>query len=125
MTHKHSLVLEEAKPRKSRKRAMAGIAGLLAAGMLSGSAFAAPVTIRMTDDDTFSPATKQVRRGQVVRWANRSGSLHSVTATSSNWGTDRDVDEGSAFSRRFTRVGRYRYICKYHDGMSGLIRVVR
>jgi len=76
------------------------------------------VTLR---DDLFSPKAVTVSRGTTIKWVNRGESTHTTTARSGAW--DRTLSSGQSYSRRFNAVGTFKYICKFHDGMVGKIKV--
>ena len=98
------------------------------------------VTIEMTAELTFAPASAQVRAGQTVTWVNISSVPHTVTADPALAGNAASVSlppgaapfasplisGGGSFSHTFTVAGTYRYFCQPHEGagMIGTIVVV-
>lgn len=75
------------------------------------------------DPDTF---TVTLASGGVVTWRNDDNVSHTVTDTTA--GAAFDITVGTAagddtISHVFTAVGEYPYLCKFHNGMRGLIIV--
>jgi plastocyanin/uncharacterized membrane protein len=99
----------------------------------------AVVTITLTDEDVFEPATATVPVGTTVRWVNKSGDKHTVSndpksasdskdvSTPSNVATfnSGEIRPGGSFEHKFTTAGTYHYICEPHEemGMKGTITV--
>lgn len=92
---------------------------------------ASVVTVTMTDDDAFQPASITIPAGGTVRWTNASKETHTVTndpaAASSpahvampsgaklfNSGK---IKPGGSFEQSFTVPGTYRYVCEPHEEM--------
>jgi plastocyanin len=116
------------------KRALVIAAGLLAAAALQAAAAsgaedpparAAAKTIQVRDN-FFSPARSSARRRELVtfRWAG--GNRHNVRGTSGQrfnsgfGGKTRGTFRIRARARRGTRI---RFVCDFHPGMRGSIRV--
>jgi plastocyanin len=70
----------------------------------------------------YRPGTITVAPGTRVRWVNRDIANHTVTFRRGP-GDLGDIDRGRARAVRFTRPGRYRYVCRYHPGMRGRVVV--
>lgn len=73
----------------------------------------------------FKPPVVEMKVGDAVTWANRDFFAHNATATGTG---DLSFDSGSVAadtSWTFTpsRPGDYRYTCKFHPIMTGVIRV--
>lgn len=54
---------------------------------------------------------------------------HTVTKNKNNGGPGKfwdsgDIEPGKTFSRTFSRIGTFNYVCSYHDHMRGTIVVV-
>ncbi|MGH9168952.1 MAG: cupredoxin domain-containing protein, partial [Acidimicrobiia bacterium] len=73
-------------------------------------------------DNFFQPGRRVVQKGTRVRWVNQGDDRHSTTSVRGLW--DSTLDPGQAFPRRFGKVGKFRYFCKFHDGMTERIKVV-
>jgi plastocyanin len=82
---------------------------------------AATIAVAVEDFD-FSPASRTIAVGDVVRWSF-SGNPHSVTSRDGLF--DSGIkDAGGSFQFRFAKAGTYRYYCMVHPGlMSGTIVV--
>ena len=70
----------------------------------------------------FVPATLTVRAGTTVTWTNDDEEPHTVT---SGKGPLRSpaMDAGAAYKYKFTRPGRYAYICTIHPFMRATVVV--
>lgn len=97
----------------------------------------ADVTIDMSADLVYAPATATARVGQTVRWVNRSNIPHTVTADPDLAVNPQSVqlpagaaafdsgliDPGGSYTRTFTVAGTYRYFCRPHEG-AGMIATI-
>jgi plastocyanin len=97
------------------------------------------VTVDMTDDLVFSPASITITVGQTVRWRNQSAFPHSATGDPAKANDPANVQlpsgaaafdsgvlaAGGEFTHTFTVPGQYRYFCIPHEaqGMVGTITV--
>jgi plastocyanin len=78
------------------------------------------VTVNIRDN-FFSPRNLVIARGTSVTWVNRGEDDHTTTSSTGLW--DRELAPGQSFTRLFNRQGTFRYFCRFHDEMSGAIRV--
>ena len=91
------------------------------AGCGSAAAAPAPRPVVGIADFRFAPSALTVGAGQVVRWRNDDGTLHSVKGRGF---FSRALRPGQTWSRRFTRPGVYRYVCTLHpEEMRGTVIV--
>jgi plastocyanin len=88
------------------------------ASVPSGPAIAT-VAIR---DFAYGPRTLHVARGARVRWVNRDQANHTVTFPRGP-GDLGNLDPGRHLTVKFTRSGRYAYLCQYHPNMHGAVVV--
>jgi len=95
---------------------------IVAGGLLSpGSARAATASVAV-DDYQFTPASRTITVGDVVRWSF-SGDPHSVTSRDRLFDSG-ITDPGGSFQFTFTKAGTYAYYCVVHPGlMTGTIVV--
>jgi spore coat protein A, manganese oxidase len=70
----------------------------------------------------FRPNHVTTRRGGLVTWVNRTTADHTVTATNPSL-FDANVAAQTTITLRFTRAGTFRYYCRFHPYMRGLIVV--
>jgi len=70
----------------------------------------------------FQPATITVHAGAAVTWTNESDADHTVTADDGSWSST-NVGKGQSYSRRFTKPGKYPYVCGLHGYMTGVVIV--
>lgn len=83
---------------------------------------AAPHTyVIMIDKMKFGPVPTNVRAGDVILWVNRDMFRH--TATARNGGFNVDLQPGAQARTVVRRPGSIAFYCKYHPGMTGLLRV--
>jgi plastocyanin len=107
----------DARPRK------AALALLLVVGLLGGTpgvAQAAPVPVRAIFNGSrfvWSPATRTIAPGRVIRWRAVDGS-HNIQSRGSNWSYFRNLPQGTAVRRQFNRRGTFRYYCTIHGSVA-------
>ena len=103
-----------------RRAVVVPIAVLLAALVATG-AFAATHVVSVTNF-TFTPATSNIARGDIVRWNLDSGT-HTVVDTSGMdlYGTMFTGTDTYTYS--FKAAGVYAYKCGIHSSMTGKVRV--
>lgn len=71
----------------------------------------------------FSDTDVTVTTGTVVRWI-KGTNTHSVTPDGHSEWTSVILDTpGETFEHTFDSVGTFDYLCEFHDGMTGVIRV--
>lgn len=103
----------------------------------------ATVTVTMTTQLRFEPATVTIRRGDTVTWVNASPIPHTTTGDPAKNPVKRTrpelaklppgaqgwdsglLNQGQSFSRTFTVAGEYHYFCIPHvlSGMLGTVIV--
>ncbi len=82
-------------------------------------------------DNYFGPASARIKRNTVVKWVwpDYNGNTHNVKLTGAPRGvrkfTSPSAAAGFSYSRRLTKIGRYKFICVYHANMVGRITVVK
>lgn len=97
------------------------------------------VIVKMTDQNTFDPATVTIPTGGTVTWQNTSSTVHSATFDPSKVSNAQDVQlpsgvqpfdsgliqPGQSWSHTFTVAGTYKYTCIPHEslGMHGTVIV--
>lgn len=107
------------------------LVSVLALAIVAAPALAAPVRVRATDNNTWSPFEQESSRGQRVVWKNPTTRKHTVTSYGSNWSKDVVIRPGERTRKAFKRTGTFRYRCRIHShldgsdchGMCGRIRV--
>jgi plastocyanin len=89
----------------------------------SAPAAAAPHTYTVVVDKMkFGALPSQVHAGDIIIWDNRDMFRHSATAKGA---FDVDLPAGKAVKMRVTRTGSFAFLCKYHPGMKGVLKVVK
>ena len=79
---------------------------------------AAVKTVKMLDD-VFKPKRVSVAKGGKVKWVNKGGDAH--TTTGKGW--NKTVQPGQSYTKRFKKAGTFKYVCTFHDGMKGTVKV--
>jgi plastocyanin len=70
-------------------------------------------------DFSFAPGELHVKAGDTVTWTNRGAQIHNVSGRGF---FSRAMDPGTRYAFRFTRPGRYPYLCTLHPTrMKGVI----
>lgn len=75
----------------------------------------------VVDKLAFGPAPAELHVGEVVQWVNKDMFQHSATAEDASF--DLDLQPGSSGSTPLRRTGLIKYYCRYHPGMTGVLRV--
>src|SRR5262245_39346854 len=83
---------------------------------------ATEVNIVGIHDDRFEPRTFNVPLGMNVTWLNYGTQIHTVTSNDGLFDSG-DLVPGRGFSKTFTQPGTYRYFCRHHPEMWGVIIV--
>ena len=84
------------------------------------SAETATRIVEMTDS-TFAPRTVDVKVGETVTFVDKDEIAHTATAEGTfDSGTLR---EGATFDFKATKAGTFSYVCSFHPGMTGTIKV--
>lgn len=67
----------------------------------------------------YSPKSITVSKGTKVKWIWKEGT-HNVVGK--GWASP-VKSKGATWSRKFKRKGRFPYVCTFHSGMNGVVRV--
>lgn len=70
----------------------------------------------------YAPRNLEVEAGAKVTWTDQDAANHTVSF-SKGPGELGNVSEGKTVSTRFTKPGRYAYVCQYHPNMHGTVTV--
>jgi plastocyanin len=68
----------------------------------------------------FSPATVEIKKGDVLEWKNDDLVPHTATSSHFDSGT---MAAGQTWRHRFTEIGKFPYICNFHPQMKGVVNV--
>jgi plastocyanin len=108
------------------QRPLALIASTAASLLLSTPVAAAPQSQAKThvivmDKMKFGAVPATIRQGDTILWVNRDMFRHTATAANKSF----DVDLPPKTQKRMTAraSGAIAFICKYHPGMRGVLRV--
>lgn len=89
---------------------------------ISAPAAAAPrIYIVVVEKMKFGPVPAQLHKGDIVVWDNRDIFRHSVTAADHKF--DVDLPAGAKVKAVMRTVGTTPFVCKYHPGMTGVLKV--
>ncbi len=103
-------------------------AALAAAGIavaLTASAAAAATTGVSIQNFAFKPASVTVSQGSAVKWTNLDGAAHTTTSKLSGslgWNSG-GLGHNGTFSKTLPAAGTYSYVCTFHFGMAGTVKV--
>ena len=92
--------------------------------LLLGASPAAAVPRTYTviiDKMKFGPVPAVLNRGDAILWVNRDIFRHSATAVDHSF--DVDLKAGANAKTVFTKTGTITFVCRYHPGMRGVLRV--
>jgi plastocyanin len=91
--------------------------------LTSAPAAAAPRSYTIVVDKMkFAPVPTGLKVGDTILWVNRDMFRHSATAKGA---FDIDLPAGKVVKVRMKRDGTFAFICKYHPGMKGVLKVAR
>jgi len=97
----------------------AGIGALLPG---VSSAAAAPHTYTIVIDKMkFGPVPAKLHKGDAIIWVNRDFLRHSATAADHSF--DADLKPGAKARVVLNKSGPIAFVCRYHPGMRGVLRV--
>jgi plastocyanin len=68
----------------------------------------------------FSPATLEVKKGDVVEWKNDDLVPHTATSSSFDSGS---LASGESWRHTFAEAGTFPYVCTFHPNMKGVVVV--
>ena len=98
--------------------------GPVAALLLVAPAQAAPRThLIVMEKMKFVSVPASVRRGDVFLWENRDMFRH--TATAKNGAFNVDLAPGAKGKTVLQKAGAIAFVCKYHPGMRGVLKVAQ
>ena len=85
----------------------------------SGIADAVTVGVRGVFNGRYvwSPTTRTIAPGTIVRWRAVNGS-HTLRSWGTNWSFSRSLPSGTSVARTFNRRGTFRYFCTIHGNVS-------
>jgi plastocyanin len=104
-----------------RRLLAAAVFGLAAAA--SAPAASAPAEVAMPGQ-FYAPRRLDVLVGTTVVWRNNDSRVHTVTADDRSFDSG-DIPSGTAFERRFDELGSFRFHCRIHRFMRGVVNVYR
>ena len=89
--------------------------------LTSAPAAAAPRSFTVVIDKMkFGAIPANIHAGDIIIWDNRDMFRHSATAKGA---FDIDLPAGKVVKVRVTKTGTFNFLCKYHPGMKGVLRV--
>lgn len=68
----------------------------------------------------FSPATLEIKQGDVVEWTNKDITPHTATSASFDSGA---IASGKFWRQTFSETGTISYACTFHPTMKGTVTV--
>ena len=70
----------------------------------------------------FVPAEVNVNVGDTIVWTNEDTAPHTVESSDRTLRSD-ELSKGDTYSYKFTKAGKYDYICGIHPSMKGSVTV--
>lgn len=70
----------------------------------------------------FTPADVTVNVGDTVVWTNEDSAPHTVESTDGTLRSD-ELSNGDKYEHKFTKAGKFSYICGIHPSMKGSVTV--
>lgn len=90
---------------------------------LAMNAWAETVVVRI-DQYTYRPATVRIKPGDTVRWINdEKRTSHSVLFPAESNSESERMFPGEHWERKFSKAGKYPYLCGPHPEMKGEVIV--
>ncbi len=74
-------------------------------------------------DNYFEPSDVTIRPGTVVEWWHSGNGTHTITSLQGEWPLIYPAF-GNRYRISFNTRGVFAYVCSFHSGMSGTIKVV-
>ncbi|HEU4819860.1 MAG TPA: cupredoxin domain-containing protein [Qipengyuania sp.] len=106
---------------RGRYRAPLSAALALLLWLPAGAQPASRTYVVTVDKMKFGPVPAELHRGDIVIWDNRDIFRHSATASDGSF--DIDLPAGKKVRLVIRKRGLIRFLCKYHPGMRGVLRI--
>jgi plastocyanin len=107
--------------RRRRTVVSLAVAGVAAASLLAvggggaGAAAKATPKVVQVKDDLYTPVTVSIAKNGSVKWKwVNTIHTHNVRVTKSNFYSQNSASPTYTFTRKFTKVGKYHFICSIH-----------
>jgi plastocyanin len=91
--------------------------------LASGMAAAPRQHVVVIDKMKFGPLPTSIHVGDTILWVNHDLFQHSATARDGSF--DIDLPAGKSGKTVMKRAGAIAFACKYHPGMTGVIKVAQ
>ncbi len=72
---------------------------------------------------SFSPQTRNIKKGDTITWTNQDSAPHTVTSISGTELKSDTLNKGDTYSHTFNTAGTFEYRCNFHTSMKGTIIV--
>jgi plastocyanin len=110
-----------ASPAAAASSAMPGMSMPGSAGK-AGSQTPVATTKVAIENFAFVPATITVKAGSTVTWTNKDQDPHTATSQAKKFSSP-TLNRGDVYRFRFTKPGRYPYLCTIHPFMTATVVV--
>ena len=105
-------------------RAFVSLVPVAALLLCAPPAAAAPRThVVIIDKMNFGPVPASVRPGDRITWVNRDIFRHTVTARNGSFAVD--LPPKAKATMVVGSAGSFAFYCKYHPGMTGVLKVAK
>lgn len=71
----------------------------------------------------YDPDKLSIKPGETVVWVNKDDNDHTVTSDKGDTLKSDNLGSGDTFKYTFEKKGEFKYHCKYHPRMKGLVTV--
>jgi plastocyanin len=107
-----------------RKLAAMAVVASIGAVAAVGPAQAGSSKTVAVKNNSFSPGTVKIHRGDKVVWKWTQGGVpHNVTPASGGSGSKTTSKKGTTFSKKFSKAGTFKYVCTIHSSMKITVKV--
>ncbi len=110
-----------AAPTAAASSAMPGMSMPTATGKPGNTAPVATTKVAI-ENFAFAPATITVKAGSTVTWTNKDQDPHTATSQAKTFSSP-TLNRGDVYRFRFTKPGRYPYLCTIHPFMTATVVV--
>ena len=71
----------------------------------------------------YDPAKLSIKPGETVIWVNKDNNDHTVTSDDGQTLKSDNLGSEDSYRHTFDKAGQFKYHCKYHPRMKGLVTV--
>jgi plastocyanin len=107
--------------RKLAAMAVVASIGVIAAVVPAQAGSSKTVAVK---NNSFSPTTVKIRKGDNVVWKwTQGGVAHNVTPATGGAGSKTTSKKGARFTKTFSKAGAFKFVCTIHSSMKMTVKV--